>query len=410
MNGMDLVVEAMVSLAANRMRSALATLGVIIGVASVMLMLAIGESSRRRVTSSIQSLGANQLVVVPGTPSLGGLRGSAGGLPTLKVADAMAIGELYSVAAVAPIATSSAQIVHGAANKSTQVTGSTPSYFEVANRALAVGESFSEVQARSAATVVVLGETVRQELFGADQLADKAIGQTVRIQRQTFTVIGVLRAKGQGFGGQDQDDTVVMPIDTAQRRLAGTAFPGSVDMVLVQSKFPEQKGYTQEEIGALLRQRHRIGAGSSDDFTVRDLSALSETLAATSQALSWLLGSIAFISLVVGGIGIMNIMLVSVTERTREIGLRMAVGARRRAIRLQFLVESALLSVGGAAGGAALAAGGAAGLQRVGMTPVFTPMAVIVALAMAVTVGIVFGWWPARQASRLAPAEALRVP
>ncbi len=404
MGYLGLIGEALQSLNANRLRSALTALGVVIGVGSVMMMLAIGEGARQSVAASISSLGTNQLIVMSGSPNVGGLRGAAGGLPTLKVSDAEAIAELYSVAAVAPVANAAVQVVYGAKNKNTSVTGTTPSYFRVANWQFAAGEAFSDAQVRTAANVVVLGETVRQELFGSDD----AMGQTIRIQRQTFTVVGVLRKKGQGFGGQDQDDVLLMPINTVQRKLAGTPFPGAVSLVMVESRFPDQKGYTQEEVAALLRQLHRIAPEADDDFTIRDLSALSEALAATLQILSILLGSIASISLGVGGIGIMNIMLVSVTERTREIGLRMAIGASRRTIRIQFLFESTLLSLAGALAGLALGFGAGLLLSRAGMNIVFQAWVVTLSVAVAIGVGVLFGWWPARQASRLEPVEALR--
>ena len=400
----DLIDEALSALNANRLRSALTMLGVVIGVGSVVMILAIGEGSRRGVADSISSLGANQLIVLSGSPNSGGLRGAAGGLPTLKLSDAEAMADLFSVAAVAPVSSSSAQVIFGARNKSTNLTGTTPSYFNVSNLELAAGESFHEAQVRTAANVVVIGETVRQALFeGAE-----ALGQTVRIQRQTFTVVGVLRKKGQGFGGQDQDDVVLLPITTAQRKLSGTPFAGSVSMVVVASRFPDQKGHTEEEVTSLLRQLHHIAPGMEDDFSVRDLSALSETLAATTRILSILLAAIASISLAVGGIGIMNIMLVSVTERTREIGLRMALGGNRQSIRRQFMLESILLSLAGALGGLALGIGAGFLLRQLGMSVVFQMWSVVLSLSVAVGVGILFGWWPARQASLLEPVEALR--
>jgi putative ABC transport system permease protein len=403
----SLVEEAVLALSANRLRSALTMLGVVIGVASVILMLAIGEGSRRRVSASIASLGSNQLIVLSGSASQGGLRSAAGTLPTLTLDDAAAIGELTSVKAVAPLAQSPAQAVFGGRNKSTTITGSTPAYFAVNNLELVAGSPFTEAEVRGSANVAVIGATVARELFGDEM----PVGQTLRVQRQVFEVIGLLKAKGQGFGGQDQDDVIVMPITTAQRKLAGSAFAGSVGTIMVESAFPDEKGYTSEEITLLLRQRHRIGPGADDDFAVRDLSALSDTLKLTSTILSALLGSIAFISLLVGGIGIMNIMLVSVTERTREIGLRMALGARRASVLGQFLIESVLLSLAGALVGLALGLGAGWLIARTGvLTPVVSSTSVVLALGVAIAVGVIFGFWPARRAAALQPVEALRYP
>jgi putative ABC transport system permease protein len=397
--------EALIALNANRLRSVLTMLGVVIGVASVILMLAIGEGSRARVAQTLSSLGSNQLIVLSGSSRTDGMRGNAGSLPTLTLDDAVAIGELRSVAGVAPVSSAQAQVVFGANNKSTSVTGTTPAYFQINNAQLLAGAAFSQADVRTAANVVVLGVTVVKELFGEAS----PLGQTLRIQRQTFEVIGVLKAKGQGFGGGDQDDVILMPVSTAQRKLAGTVFPGTVSIIIVESALPDQKGYTQEEITRLLRQRHRNRAAGEDDFSVRDLSALTETLKLTSQILSVLLGAIAFISLAVGGVGIMNIMLVSVTERTREIGLRLAVGAPRQGVLAQFLMEAVLLSFAGALVGLALGIGAGLLVGSTGvMTPVFSASAITLSLVVAIVVGVLFGFWPARRAAQLQPVEALR--
>ncbi len=400
-----LLQEAAGAIAANRLRSALTMLGVVIGVASVILMLAIGEGSRASVARTIESLGSNQLIVLSGAANSGGFRGAAGGLPNLTLEDAAAIGELASVAGVAPVASSQGQVVFGAQNKSTSITGTTTSYFRVNNMVLHAGRAFSDLEVRTAANVAVLGATVARELFG-----DRSpLGETIRVQRQSFEVIGLLRAKGQGFGGGDQDDVILVPIHTAQRKLVGSPFPGTVAMVMVTSALPEQKGYTQEEITRLLRQRHRIAHGADDDFSVRDVSALAETLRTTSRILSLLLGAIAFISLAVGGIGIMNIMLVSVTERTREIGVRMALGARRASVLAQFLAEAMLLSLAGALMGLAIGMALSWLVGRTGaISPVISPQSVLLSLAVAVLVGVVCGYMPARRASRMPPVEALR--
>jgi putative ABC transport system permease protein len=397
--------EAFYALGVNRLRSFLTILGVVIGVASVIMMLSIGEGSRRSVAKTISSLGSNQLTIVSGSASSTGIRGGAGTLPNLSFEDAAAIGELSGVSGVAPVANLPVQAVYGAKNKATSVTGTTPPYFRINNMSLSAGNPFTEVDVRTAANVAVIGSTVVKELFG-----DKSpIGETIRLQRQTFEVIGVLKSKGQGFGGGDQDDVITMPVTTAQRKLSGNAFPDVVSMIMAESRFPEQKGYAETEITRLLKQRHRIGPGMDNDFSIRDMSALSETLTLTSTILSVLLGMIAFISLFVGGIGIMNIMLVSVTERTREIGVRMAIGASRASVRGQFLIEAVLLSLVGALIGLILGVGAGylASLTGV-LSPVFSASTIIMSVAVAVIVGVAFGFWPAHQASKLQIVEALR--
>jgi putative ABC transport system permease protein len=403
-----LLEEAALALNANRLRSALTMLGVVIGVASVILMLAIGEGSRLKVAQTIGSLGSNLLIVQSGSASVGGFRGVAGGLPTLTLADAEAVAELSSVAAVAPVHSVPVQAVAGAANKSTTATGTTPAYFAVNNMEVSHGRAFHHGELRTAANVAVIGTTIMRSLFGTEN-ATLVLGQTLRLQRQTFQVIGVLKEKGQGFGGGDQDDVVLLPVTTAQRKLSGTVFPGSVQILMLQSAKPEEKGYTTEEVTRLLRQRHRIRPGADDDFNVRDVSQLTETLKLTASILSLLLGSIAFISLLVGGIGIMNIMLVSVTERTREIGVRLAVGARRGVIQSQFLLESMLLSMAGAVIGLLLGLGAGWAVERTGaLTPVFSTSSILLSMGVAILVGVGFGWWPARRAAQMEPVEALR--
>lgn len=393
------------ALNANRLRSALTMLGVIIGVASVILMLAIGEGSRKKVEASISSLGSNQLIVLSGAAGNAGIRGTAGSLPNLSFEDVSAVNELSSVAVAAPVQSIPVQAVFGANNKATTVTGTTPAYMRINNMALTAGVPFSELDVRTAANVAIIGATVATELFGHDN----PVGQTIRLQRQNFEIVGLLKAKGQGFGGGDQDDVIILPVTTAQRKLSGTVFPNTVSMIMLESSMPDQKGYTEQEVTRLLRQRHRIQAAGENDFSVRDVSALTETLKLTSRILSVLLGAIAFISLLVGGIGIMNIMLVSVTERTREIGLRMALGSRRSGILRQFLLEAVFLSFSGAMIGLLTGVGVGGLVQMTGaLTPIYSASSILASVGVAIAVGVGFGYWPAMQASKLQPVEALR--
>jgi putative ABC transport system permease protein len=408
----DLAREALQALAAHRLRSSLTMLGVVIGVASVILMLAIGEGSRQRVTESISSLGTHQLVVVSGGGGGGpgsGLRGSGGTLPTLTVMDAAAIAQLPSVKAAAPQSTTQGRVVVGAQNRGVSLTGTSEDWLAIQRWALVDGRNFSAQEARTSASVVLIGATARRELFKQLPAGESVIGQSLRVQRQVFTVIGELAPKGSGIGGQDQDDVLVMPLSTLQRRLAGTAFVGSVPSVVVEARDGALKDAARLELESLLRQRHRLAPGVDNDFSVVDPAALSATLSLVSQVLSVLLGAIAFISLLVGGIGVMNIMLVSVTERTREIGLRVALGATRAHITLQFVLEALWLTLLGAFVGLLLALGLGLLLDASGaLTVRFSSTAILASMGVASGVGLLFGWLPARRAARLIPADALR--
>ena len=401
----DLTRESWRAMGANRMRSALTMLGMIIGVGAVILMLSIGQGAQTMVNESIASMGSNLFIILSGSSTSGGLRFGAGTTPTLTLDDAYAIAELPAVAAVAPVAPGTAQLVYGANNWSTVVNGTTPSYFTVRNWTMAYGQPLSNTDVRSAARVAVLGQTVITNLFGGEN----PIGKTIRINSSPFLVIGVLSPKGQSLDGRDQDDTVMVPVTTAQRQLFGNKFPGTVRFIMVQAKGPQEMARAQREMVELLRQRHHLTAKEDDDFTIRNLTALAQTASSAAGALSFMLGAIASISLVVGGIGIMNIMLVSVTERTREIGIRMALGARPRDVLLQFLVEAIFLSILGSVVGVVLGVGGAWIVSRfVSMTVVVTLTAIGLAFIVAAGIGIFFGFYPARKASRLNPIEALR--
>ncbi|TXT23585.1 MAG: hypothetical protein FD134_2047 [Gallionellaceae bacterium] len=397
--------EAWMAMGANRLRTVLTMLGMVIGVGAVILMLAIGQGAQQQVQESIKSMGSNLFIVLSGSTTSGGARMGGGAAPTLTITDAQAIEELPYVQGVAPSSPGTAQLVYGPSNWSTQIIGTTPSYLAVRDWRLASGSSFTDSDVRSATRVALLGQTVARNLFGEEDPA----GKTIRIKNSPYVVLGVLAAKGQSLDGRDQDDTVLVPVTTAQRKLFGTQFAGTVRFISVQAASSEAMPAVEKAINELLRQRHRIREGADNDFTVRNLTAMANTAAETAQVMSLMLGAIASISLLVGGIGIMNIMLVSVTERTREIGIRMAIGARGKDVLLQFLLEAIIISVIGCMIGVALGVGGAfAASKAIGMAVLVTASSIVTAFVVAATVGIFFGWYPARKASLLRPIDALR--
>jgi len=397
--------EAWAAMGANRLRTFLTMLGMIIGVGAVILMLAIGQGVRSQVESSIASMGSNLFIILSGSTTSGGVRMGGGATPTLTLADAQAIEELPGVSAIAPSAPGTAQIVYGSNNWSTQVIGTTPSYLQVRDWTLASGAPFTDADVRSATRVALLGQTVVENLFGNDD----PTGKTIRIKNSPYLVLGVLAEKGQSLDGRDQDDTVLIPVTTAQRKLFGTQFQGTVRFMMAQAESAAVMPEVEKEMADLLRQRHHIREGEDDDFSIRNLTALMNTAATTAQVLSLMLGAIASISLVVGGIGIMNIMLVSVTERTREIGIRMAIGARGRDVLLQFLLEAIMISLIGCIIGVLLGVGGALLVSKVsGMSVIVTAPSIVMSFGVAAAIGIFFGWYPARKASRLKPIDALR--
>ena len=399
---------AMRALAVNKLRSALTMLGIIIGVAAVIVMIAVGAGAQARVEEQIRSLGSNLLLILSGTTTAGGVRMGFGSNLTISEDDAAAISREIPEAMAAPAIRGTAQIIWGNQNWSTVIFGVTPEYLEVRQWELAGGYAFGAADMAGATKVCLLGQTVARQLFGGGD----PLGQVIRIRRVPFTVIGVLESKGQSMMGTDQDDLVLMPISTARKRVLGAsnlAKQRSVGTIWVKVREGYDMKAGEEQVRALLRQRHRLQPGQDDDFSLRNLEEVAATQEASSRVLALLLAAVASVSLLVGGIGIMNIMLVSVTERTREIGLRMAVGARTRDILGQFLVEAVTLSLIGGLVGVALGMAAAFGIaQLAGWRIVLSPEAVLLAVAFAFVIGVFFGFYPARKAARLNPVEALR--
>jgi putative ABC transport system permease protein len=390
----------------NKMRSALTMLGIIIGVGAVIAMLAVGTGASKQIQQQISTLGSNLIMVVPGATSSGGVRMGAGTQSTLTLGDAEAVlMECPAVSEVAPVLSGVAQIVYGNQNWSTGVTGTTPGMLIVRDWKLSAGRPFTEQDVKSSTKVCLLGQTVVDKLFGGLD----PVGQIVRIKKIPFKVIGILEAKGQDPRGQDQDDAIYVPVTTAQKKLFGTSFPGMIRMIMVKAKSTEDLDSAERQINELLRQRHRIGQKQENDFTVRNLTQMMQAAEQSSKVMTMLLGAIASVSLLVGGIGIMNIMLVSVTERTREIGIRMAVGAKTWDIRLQFIIEALTLSfIGGFIGIVAGISTSQIIAELAGWTTLVSPLSILLAFGFSGLVGISFGFYPAYKASLLDPIEALR--
>jgi putative ABC transport system permease protein len=391
----------------NKMRSFLTTLGIIIGVGAVIAMVAIGEGAKAQVEAAFNQMGTNFLVVTSGSSSSGGARGGMGSQPTLTWDDLAAVRtQVPSVRWAAPSLQARTQLVSEDQNWMTQAIGTSPEFFQIRNWPLASGTAFGQPEVDGGAKVVVLGSTVVDKLFGA---GIDPVGQAVRIKNVPFTVIGVLAVKGQSPFGQDYDDTVVLPATTFGTKIQGGLSKYLAGMILVSAASADTTGRAEQEISSLLRERHRLQPGQEDDFTVRNLAEVANARQDSTKTMTMLLASIAAVSLLVGGIGIMNIMLVSVTERTREIGLRMAVGAKPRHILAQFLVEALTLSVMGGVLGVGL---GLFAAQRLaasfGWPTLIRPDVIAISVGFSAAVGIIFGLYPARKASRLDPIDALR--
>jgi len=405
MNIFAIIKVAARALGRNKLRTALTMLGIIIGVGAVIVLVSIGQGAQAMVLDQISNMGTNMMYVMPGNLTFGGAALGAGAASTLTDEDVASMErEVPTIAAASPVVNASGQLVFGNQNWFVRIQGTNERFPEIRTWKVEQGEFFTDADVRSAARVIVLGKTVAEKLFpGVDP-----IGETIRVRNLPFRVVGVLAAKGQSMVGQDQDDTAVIPYTTAQRKLLGQQIP-SINQAMVSAISQQATGVTQRQITELLRQRHKIAPGETDDFMVRNMTDAAQTFTQLTTIMTLLLGSIAAISLVVGGIGIMNIMLVSVTERTREIGIRMAVGARPNYVRLQFLTESLVLSLMGGLVGVLIGGAIAALVSRIlGWPTLVSALSVLISFGFATVIGIFFGYYPAHKAAALDPIEALR--
>ena len=396
---------AIISLKVNKMRSALTSLGIIIGVFSVIVMLAIGAGTNQQTQSMMESMGSNILTIRSATAKTGGVSMGMGSKPTLSQKDAEAIEKnTRGIEGVAPLMSSNKQVMYGNQNWSTSIYGITTPYLHIKNYEIDYGHPFSRDDDKNAAKIAILGTTVVTELFGDVN----PIGKTIRIGNVPFKVVATLKSKGQA-GPMDQDDIIFIPLTTAQRKLFGTDFPGAVNQIVVKADSVENSAIAESDIKELLRARHGLGKMQEDDFSIRNNTEFQEKIKTNTKNFTFLLASIAIVSLLVGGIGIMNIMLVSVTERTKEIGIRMAIGARAVDIQIQFLIEALVLSVVGGLIGVILGTAGAPLIAMIfGMKAVVTLIPIVVSFFFSGLVGIGFGYYPAYKASLLNPIDALR--
>ena len=405
MDLLNIIRVAFRALQRNKMRAALTMLGIIIGVSAVVAMVSIGQGAQAAVQAQIDSIGTNLLFVSAGAQNVGGVRSGTGdtGTNTLTVEDLDAIKrEVPSVSMVTPSVNTRGQLVAGNANWNTQIQGVSEQFPDIRKWAVGTGDFFSDSDVRTAARVLVIGQTIADNLFaGGDP-----VGQTIRVQNLPFQVVGVMARKGQDQQGRDQDDIAFTPYTTVQNKILGSP---SVRIAYVSAVSPDATYTAQQQITELLRQRHKLGPNEADDFSVRNMSDIAEAANETNSTMTLLLACIAGVSLLVGGIGIMNIMLVSVTERTREIGIRMAIGARSSAVRSQFLIESVVLSVTGGLFGIVLGVAVSLGIPKMlGWPTLISSMAIVGSVIFSVAVGVFFGYYPARKAASLDPIEALR--
>ncbi len=400
----SVIVAGLESLTRNAMRTALTALGIIIGVAAVIVMVAIGDGAKSSIEAQIKSAGTNLIIVSAGSANFGGVRLGQGGVQTLTQDDADAIRrDVSGIQAMSPGVNTRAQVIAGNANWPTQVQGTSAELPAIRSWTIQYGSFFDDSDVARASKVAVLGSIVRDQLFGP--MSDPT-GATIRIKNQPFKVIGVLNSKGQAAMGQDQDDTIMIPYTTAQKKLLGITY---LQNITISATRNDQIPQVTEALRNLLHERHKIAAGAQDDFMVRTLEEMASVLTSTTTTMTYLLASIAAVSLLVGGIGIMNIMLVSVTERTKEIGLRLSLGARGRDVLLQFLVEALVLSLAGGLVGVGLGLGTSAVVSRVMQwTTAISPQAVGISFFFAAATGIFFGFYPARKAATLNPIDALR--
>ncbi len=394
---------ALEELVAHKGRSVLTMLGIVVGVAAVIAMVSLGQGAQEQVQQQIASMGTNMLIVQAGSQNTGGVRSGAGTTTTLTPQDAEAIGrEAQAVGAVSPSVGTGVTLVFGNQNWSTRAEGVGTAYPQIRNRGVASGDWFSDAEVTSASRVAIIGQTVATQLFGG---ADP-IGQTIRVRNLPFRVIGVLEAKGQSNFGQDQDDTLLMPYTTAMKKLLATTY---IPTIYVSAASEDATSAAQQQIGDILRARHNLRAGQADDFNVRNLTDVANAAESTTRVMTLLLGGIAAVSLLVGGIGIMNIMLVSVTERTREIGIRIAIGARKAHVQTQFLLESVVLGLVGGVVGIVVGVLTSFVLSGVfGWPQLISPLSVVGSALFSMAIGVFFGYYPAKKAASLNPIEALR--
>lgn len=404
MNAANLIKIALRALANNKLRGFLTMLGIIIGVASVITMLAIGQGSKKSIQAQISEMGSNMIMIQPGGDMFGGVRQSAEDMETLKLADYESIvNDTRYVAAVSPSVNSSGQVVNGANNAPTTIYGISPDYMEIRRYEMEDGEMFTDQDIQTAAKVCVVGKTVVDNLFPG---GENPVGKVIRFQKLPFRIVGVLKSKGYNSMGMDQDDLILAPYTTIQKKILAITHLQGINCSALKEEYTDQ---AIEEITEILRQNHRLKATDEDDFTIRSQQELSEMLTTTTDMMTMLLAAVAGISLLVGGIGIMNIMYVSVTERTREIGLRMSIGAKGIDILAQFLIESILISVTGGLIGVLLGVGAALLVNIVANFPIYIqPWSVILSFAVCTVTGVFFGWYPAKKAAQLDPIEAIR--